>query len=86
MRLDNAMPRRERHDVPCDACPAAVMRAAEEVTWREVPVFWGFMTSILIRHAWSQTSRHRVLLIDRPPAAIRDHRKACVMRHEQRLG
>jgi len=86
MRLDNAMPRRERRGVPCDACPAAVMRAAEEVTWRKVPVFRGFMTSIHIRHAWLRTIRHRALLIDRLSDATRDHRKGCVMRHEQRLG
>jgi hypothetical protein len=45
-RLDGALPRwdrRERHRVFCDAPPAAVLRAAEEATWREVPVFWGLM-------------------------------------------
>ena len=46
MRRDDAMPRwdrRERHGIPCDAPPAVVMRAAEEVTWREVPVFRSVM-------------------------------------------
>jgi hypothetical protein len=86
MRLDDAMPRRERHGVPCDASPAAVTRATEEVTWREVPVFWGFMTPILIGHARLRAIRHRVLLIDRLSDPTQDHRKACVMRHEQRLG
>jgi hypothetical protein len=44
--LDDALPswdRRERHRIPCDAAPAAVMRAAKKVTWREVPVFRGLM-------------------------------------------
>jgi hypothetical protein len=46
MRLDEALPgwdRRERHSIPCDAPPAAVMRPAEEVTWQEVPIFRGLI-------------------------------------------
>lgn len=49
MHLDDALPhwdRRERHRVPCDAPPAVVMRAAETVTWREVPIFYGLMTMV----------------------------------------
>lgn len=46
MHLNEALPRwdrRERHEVLCDAPPAAVMRAAETVTWREAPIFYGLM-------------------------------------------
>ena len=45
-RLAAALPRwdrRERHWAFSDVPPAAVLRAADEVTWREVPVFWGLM-------------------------------------------
>lgn len=53
MQLDKALPRwdrrdrrdrQERHRVPCNASSAAVMRAAEEVTWQEAPIFLGLMT------------------------------------------
>ena len=47
MQLIRALPRwdrRERHRVPCDAPVTAVMGAAEEVTWREVPIFRGLMS------------------------------------------
>jgi hypothetical protein len=45
-RLAAALPRwdrRERHWAFSDVPPAAVLRAADEVTWREVLVFWGLM-------------------------------------------
>jgi hypothetical protein len=45
--LDRALPRwdrRERHRISCDAPSAAVMRTAEELTGREVPIFRGLMT------------------------------------------
>ena len=51
MRLDEALPgwdRRERHSIPSNAPTAAVMRAAEEVTWREVPIFRGLMAMMLL--------------------------------------
>jgi hypothetical protein len=86
MPPDDVLPHRERHCIPCDAPRVAVMRAAEEVTWREVPVFRDFMISIFSRHTWLRAILHRVLLIDRLSGAARDHRKACVMRHEQRPG
>ena len=47
MQLIRALPRwdrRERHRLPCDAPVTAVMGAAEEVTWREVPIFRGLMS------------------------------------------
>lgn len=38
--------RRKRHHIACDDAPAAVMRASEGVSWREVPIFRGLMVMI----------------------------------------
>ncbi|MGH3097728.1 MAG: hypothetical protein ACRDMV_17220 [Streptosporangiales bacterium] len=46
MRLDEALPRWhhcERHQIAVSAPPPAVLNAAEQVTWREVPLFRALM-------------------------------------------
>ncbi|MFI6507681.1 hypothetical protein ACIBCT_08760 [Streptosporangium sp. NPDC050855] len=48
MTLDEALPRwhrRERHRLPVDLPAPAVIRAAAEVTWGEVPLFRAVMTA-----------------------------------------